>query len=128
MLVVRLGRVAHQMTQAFASLVVFVGGDVASLMLRELSFAYVVAQGVAQKVHSLMTRLLDTNLREKCIDPLGIWLFAEQTLTVDEIMCLDVGARDLAHVIVKHIDLRAPMRRRLVIVNHDGQRFCHRCE
>ena len=70
-----------------------------------------------------MTRLLDTNLREKFIDPLGIWLFAEQTLTVDEIMCLDVSTREISHVIVKHINLRAPMRRRLVIVNHDGRGF-----
>ena len=106
-LLVRLGRVTHQMTQAFASLVVFVSVDVASLVLRGCLFRIRSRPSVAQKVHSLMARLLDINLREKFIDPLGIWLFAEQIVTIDEIMCLDVSTREIAHVIIKHVNLLA---------------------
>ena len=81
------------MTQSLASFVVFVSVDVASLVLRGCLFRIRGRSNVTGEVHPLVLRLLHINLREKFIDPLGIWLFAEQTLTVDEIMCLDVSTR-----------------------------------
>ena len=110
------------MAELLAGLVILLGGYFTAFILRCNSVVGFRCPNVPQEMHPCVMRLLDTDRREKFVDPLGVRALTQQVIAITEAVELHKPTHEVAHVGGEHLCLLPPFGVRFVVVDDDSAR------